>query len=120
MKFLKKYKYIPAFIIYLIISAIILTILNLVFSFTNNTSNIFGLILIALYSIISGINIGKKTEAKAYKEGLKIGFIYIITMYILGSLFFTFKLPLKRIIYYLIILVCTIFGSIIGINKKQK
>lgn len=120
MKLLKKYKYILNFIIYLLISTTILTILNLIFNFSSNTTNVLCLIFTSLYSIISGIKIGKITESKAYKEGLKKGLIYILIMYIIGSLFFTFKLPLKRIIYYLIILTCTILGSIIGINKKKR
>ncbi len=118
MNILKKYDYVYKFIIYIVILTIIETIFNLIFSINNTLNQIITLILITIYIFITNIKKGKRIEKKAYIEGLKIGLIYSLTLYILGIPFLFFRLPLKRIIYFVIIITISITSTIIGINKK--
>lgn len=118
MNNLKKYKYIYKFIIFILILTIIETFINLIFYLNNTLNQLITLTSITIYIFITNIKKGKQIEKKAYLEGLKIGIIYIITLYILGLPFLQFKIPLKRLIYYVIIVIISITSTIIGINKK--
>lgn len=118
MDILKKYNYIYKFIIFILILTLIQTIINLILPLSTNTNKIISFSIIILYSFKSGLNTGKKAESKAYKEGLKKGLINILILYLLSCLTLSFQIPLKKFLYYSIILITTILGSIIGINKK--
>jgi len=119
MKLLKKYDYIWKFIIFIILVSVILTIINLVTPLKQSINSLISLIVVLLYSLFIGIKKGFLVSSKAYKEGFKIGIINIFILYILGALTLNFNLSLKKIIYYLLILITTILGSIIGINRKN-
>ena len=119
MKVLKKFDYIYKFIIFILIFTFLLTIFNLIFNINANILKFIILIGMILYSFIIGIKKGLNTENKAYTVGLKTGAINILILYILGCFMLSFSLPLRKIIYYLIILITTILGCIIGINKKN-
>lgn len=118
MNILKKYDYIYKFILFIIFLTTIETIINLIIPLPTTINKIIILVSLTIYIFITNIKRGKKIEKKAYLEGLKIGLSYIITLYILGIPFTLFKLPLKRLIYYLIIIIISITSTIIGINKK--
>lgn len=118
MNTLKKYNYIYKFIFFILIMNTVLTIINLLFAIPSNINQIITLITLSIYIFIVNIKKGLKLEKKAYIEGLKLGLTYILILYILGIPFSLFKLPLKRIIYYIIIIIISITSTIIGINKK--
>ena len=119
MNIIKKYSYILKLIIFILLVTTILTIINLIYPLNKNTNQIISLIIITIYSLITGIKKGIKCEEKAYIEGLKLGTINVITLYILSLITLDFRITIKRIIYYLIIIGITTLGSIIGINKKN-
>ena len=120
MNILKKYKNITNFLLFIIIITTITSIICLLFPIQEKTLNIIYLIALSIYSFIISYKKGKTSDKKGYKVGLKIGLTNIAILYILSILFLSFKLPLKKIIYYLIILTTSILGSIIGINKKNQ
>ena len=115
---IKKYKdLITIFLIYILYLLLITTlsyykVIN--FSYIPSISLIFG----CLITMALGIRLGKKREKKAYIGGLKLGFI-IITILLGINLIFFRLFTLKTLIYYVIILLSSIMGSIIGINKKK-
>ena len=119
MKLIKKDNYILKLPIFIIILSIILTIINLIFPLSNQINSIISLISILLFCFIIGIKKGLNTKEQAYKEGLKLGLINILVLYILNCLTLNFALPLKKIFYFLIICITIILGCIIGINKKR-
>ena len=120
MSFIKKYEYIYKFVIYILIINTIMTIVNLLFPISNTINQIVTLILISIYIFVINVKKGLKIEKKAYLEGIKLGFIYILTLYLLGIPFGLFKLPLKRIVYFIIIVIISVTSTIIGINKKTQ
>ena len=99
MKLLKKYNHIYKLIIFILILTLIMTLLNLIFTINNNINSIICLISVLLFSLILGIKKGLKTEEKAYIEGLKIGLLNILTLYILNCITLNFALPIKNILY---------------------
>lgn len=95
------------------------TLLNYIKLYNNKTYTIIEFIILLISYLIAGYIIGKKTNKKAWLEGLKLSILFIIIL-------LTFNLTqgiifnIKTIIYYLIIVITTIIGSIIGIQKKTK
>ena len=55
---------------------------------------------------------------KKYIEGLKFGFLFIIFI-LLFNLIFINKFTLKIIIYYILIIITSMVGGTIGINRKN-
>ena len=119
---MKKYKnyLISLGISFLII--ITLALLNTIFSsFNILPSGIFTVLKVIIPIIamfISGIFIGSKTDEKGYLEGLKIGIIYVILIFIF-TLFFS-KIKLINFLNYIIIILSSSIGSMICINKKKE
>lgn len=100
-----------------LISVLLLTILNY-FSIIGSKMVVFLEIIIAFISMfIGGFVVGKRSNQKGWLEGLKFGGIFLIFIVIL-NLILKNDIEIKNIIYYIIILFSTIFGSIIGINKN--
>ena len=100
-----------------LISVLLLTVLNY-FSIIGSKMFVFLEIVIAFISMfIGGFIVGKRSNQKGWLEGLKFGGIFLIFIVIL-NLILKNDIEIKNIIYYIIILFSTIFGSIIGINKN--
>jgi len=100
-----------------LISVLLLTILNY-FSIIGSKMVVFLEIVIAFISMfIGGFIVGKRSNQKGWLEGLKFGGIFLVFIVIL-NLILKNDIEIKNIIYYIIILFSTIFGSIIGINKN--
>lgn len=98
---------------------LLLTFLLSVFNYySNNTYIILKALIPIIGIIISTIILGKKTNNKAYIEGIKFTFIYIIISIILSLILKTFNI--KIIIFNLILLFIGVIGSMIGINLKRK
>ena len=68
---------------------------------------------------LRGIYIGNRTNKKGYLEGLKVGIISIIIFLIISYLAFDKVINIKNIIFYFILLISSVLGSMIGINKKK-
>ena len=111
-------------LIYIIGIILILTFISTFFNyinlFNNSVINIIKIIIPIISMLIGGFIIGKKTGKKGWLEGLKLSLIFIIILTIFNYLAFNHKISLKTIIYYLILIISTIFGSIIGVNKINK
>lgn len=119
MNLTKKIKPIYSLLIFILIYTVVITIISLIFYINKSTNQLLNLISIIMYSLITSIKKGLNIEEKAYKEGLKLGLINITTLYILSFLTGNIKITLKRILYYLIIIIISILGCIIGLNKKD-
>ena len=114
---LKHYlKYFSILLISIIIPIFILTIFNY-FEIINNT-NILKLIITLISILINSFYLGKNSKSKGYIEGLKFGIIFIIFI-TLFNLILVNEFSLKITIYYLLILITSMVGSTIGINKKN-
>lgn len=113
------FKYIKPLILffsYIIIIPFILTILNLLKLETNK----FMIIIIgSVMMFIIGILLGRKTNCKGYLKGLLFSTICIFIL-VIFSLIFKISLNISTLIYYIILIISTTFGSMLGINKKSK
>ena len=98
----------------------------LIIPFIVSFFNLFGLqlnkiVLIIISSIImllSGFFIGTKSSKKGFISGAILGLALILFLIIIG-LFLKTKFEFGTFIYYIILIMSTMLGSIIGINKKK-
>ena len=120
MKTFKKYgKALGFFTIFLFVFAAILTCFNLGNLLYQKSTDTFMMIGMSIVFMVIGFNYGKKAPSKGYLEGLKIGSLLIFFLLIINLLFFQTGFALSRIIYYIVLILASILGSMVGINKKQ-
>ncbi len=112
--FLKSYAYLFGSILIL---TLLLSIINYFIVLPTNTIKIIIPIVSILYS---SIILGKNSNSKAYLEGIKFSLIYILFIFLISILFFKTKIKIDILLYYLILVLTSMFGSMIGINTKKK
>ena len=109
-------------ILFTFIITICLTFLITILSYFNilsdNTTKIFKLLSIISGVFVGGFIIGKNGNNKGYIEGAKLGIIIILLLALLSLILH--KINITSILYYIIIVISTIFGSMIGALKKVK
>lgn len=100
------------------VGTFILTILNYFNIVTTNFTNITKLIILIFSIFIGSFILGKKSLKKGYFEGIKYGTLFTILLIIINLLFIK-DFKLTSIVYFLIIIISSTFGSMLGINKKR-
>lgn len=113
------FKYIKSLIIFLssiVTIPVFLTIFNL---FKLKTNRIMIIIIGAILMFIIGLILGRKSESKGYLNGLLLSVISLLIL-VLVSLIFRFPLNINTLIYYIILVLTTVVGAMLGINKKSK
>lgn len=110
-------------ILYIVVSLLILTFILTLFSYFNiigdKTVSIFKIIIPIISLFIGGFFIGKKSLRKGWLEGLKLSLIFLVFLVIFEYLALNQSFDIKNILYYLILSISSIFGSMIGISKKK-
>ncbi len=105
---------------YLLGSIIILTlILSIINYFIILPTNIIKTIIPIISIFISSILLGKKSTKKAYLEGIKFSILYIVFIF-LFTILIKYKIKINIILYYFILILTSMFGSMIVINLKKK
>ncbi len=103
----------------LLLLLFLVTIFNYFDLFNHKVTNILIIMIPILSLILGGFYIGKKAIKRGYLEGLKLGIIFILIIVII-NLILQENFNLKDIIFYLILLSSSIFGSMVGINSQKK
>jgi len=103
----------------LMISTIFITILNYFNIFGSKLVTTFKIIIILISMFVGGFIIGKNSQQKGWLEGLKLGIIVIILLFLVNLVILKQDWNGKNLIYYLILISSCIFGSMIGISKKN-
>ena len=103
---------------------IILTLINTVLYYFNitstNVNSIFKVLIFVITFMLTGIYISRRSNKKNYIEGFKIAGINILLFLIL-ALLIKYKFNLKLVLYYLLLTLTVVFGSITGkLFKKKK
>ena len=112
-------KYLGFYFIFLLLLVFITSLLNLIG--VNSTITNF---LIFIFNIIAffifGFKNGRLAKSKGYLAGLKVGGLFLSILIIISL--FTSKniFSLTTIIYYVILLLASIMGGSLGINKKSE
>lgn len=119
MAYLKK---LGKFLLITFISIIIFgLILNTFYYFdiiNNNVYNIMKLVIVLGALFINAFFLGKNSSKYGLVEGLKLGGIFLIIMFII-KLLMNSSFDIRTIIYSFIILLTTSVGAVIGINRNE-
>lgn len=103
-------------------SILILTFIIIFFNYFNilpdSIISIINIIIIFISSLIGGFFLGTKSNKGGYKNGIILGLIYSIFLIIINLIFFDFKI--KYLLFYSIIIISTMLGSMVGIQKNRK
>lgn len=75
------------------------------------------LFIIVTSIFVNSFILGKKAEKKGYLEGCKFGGIVVLLMFL--PTIFSASFKARVIIYYIIIMISAILGSMIGISRKK-
>ncbi len=102
-----------------LIFTFIITFLNYINIIGDNVISIFKILIPVISLFIGGFMIGKRSKNKGWLEGLKLGFIFSILIVIFNFLAFNNSFKIKYLLFYLIIIISSILGSMIGINRKK-
>ena len=108
-------------ILYFLGSIIIINIFITIFNYFNILNDsiirILKFLMVILSISITSYILGKKSSKKGFLEGLKLGSITSVVFLTLALITKTFKY--QSFIYYTIIILISILGSTLGINKKN-
>ena len=120
MFFLKKLG--KSFLISLLILlglTLIITIFNYIGLLGMSIVNAFSYITPFIALFVGGVLMGKESVNKGWLEGIKYGIICTIIFMIFNYLAFDSLFNLSHIILYIITLIASILGGMIGINLKK-
>lgn len=101
----------------ILVSIFIVTVFGYFNIFESSTINLLKTLISFISIFISSFIIGTKSVKNGYVEGLKIGGIVVILFLIISLTFGIFSW--KSLIYYLIILIVSSLGGMVGINFKK-
>lgn len=118
MKYLKN---LGISLLYIIVPILILTFISTLFHylglFNNSIMKISKIIIPVVSMLAGGFVIGKKQGKNGWLEGLKLALIFLVVLTLFNILGLDNTISIKMIIYYLILIIATILGSIVGVNK---
>lgn len=100
----------------IIVFTLIISIFNYFDLINDTVFNIIKLIIPIISAMVGGFLIGKQAERNGYQSGIKFGLVMAGF-----SLFISLicnKLSFNILIFLTIIVISSMFGSMIGINKK--
>ena len=113
--------YLKTYLLFLIVLIIYLIVFSLIMYFeliSYKTLNIINYIFVILLFFITGFRISNLERNKGYLNGFFISSILIILFTIISLILG--KLNLSSLIYYISVILSSIFGGIIGVNKKTQ
>ena len=119
MDFIKYLKALLFTIIPILVLNIIITILYYFNLLGTTPISYIKLILVLISILIGGFYVGTKSTKKGWLEGIKIGLATIILLFLISYLGFGYDINIKTIIYYFLIIISSMLGSMIGINKRK-
>lgn len=109
-------------LLFVLVISTLLTFIITIFSyfniFSDNLTKVLKLMTPIIGVFTGGIVIGRRTNKKGFVEGIKLALIIDIILIIISLI--SGSLNVESILFYLILLISTIFGSMIGIQKKVK
>lgn len=110
--------------LFTLFSMLILTFIMTTLNFCNiigtKTVNLFEMIIPIFSLFLGGFIIGRHSKKRGWLEGLKYGCILLVIMALFNYLGLHNAFTFKYLFYYSILLVSSIFGSMLGISFQKK
>lgn len=96
-----------------------ITVLNYFNIMNESITTVFKMIIPILSLFVSGIVMGKNSTKKGWLEGLKLGVLICILLFLFNILGLRNNFKINNILFYIILTFSSIIGSMIGISKKN-
>lgn len=106
------------FLLVVAVFAIILTIFNYYDIVTSKLFKIIKVLIPSLALFIGGYKVGNSANKKGYIEGIKLSLIIIVILFMFSYLGFNVTFNVSLILYYIILIISSMLGAMVGINKK--
>ncbi len=106
------------FLLVVVIFAIVLTIFNYYDIVTNKLFKVIKVLIPSFALFIGGYKVGNSANKKGYIEGIKLSLIVIVLLFMFSYLGFNASFNISLILYYIILIISSMLGAMIGINKK--
>ena len=106
------------FLLVVAVFAIILTIFNYYDIVTSKLFKIIKVLIPSLALFIGGYKVGNSANKKGYIEGIKLSLIIIVMLFMFSYLGFNVTFNVSLILYYIILIISSTLGAMVGINKK--
>lgn len=99
---------------------LIVTLLHYINWIGSKTLSVLEIIIPLLSLFIGGFIIGKNSKQKGWLEGLKLGGLFLAFLILFQYLGLRIHFSVKTILFYALLSVSCVFGSMLGINKRAK
>lgn len=117
-KIINYLKFVSMFIILELMITFIISLLNLIGLNSGITTIILLISNILLFFMLNFFN-ARITLKKGFLEGIILGVIFILIMFLIKIILFNNSFKISTFIYYLILFITSIIGGMIGVNKKS-
>ena len=114
------FKYLKGLLFFLVPFLVLTLLITILYYFdilNNQIIKYFKIVIVILSCLLGGFIIGRSSNSKGYLNGIKLSSIIIVIFLILNLILGGFKW--YHLVYYLIILVTTTIGSMLGISLKK-
>ncbi len=112
-------KFVSIFLIIELMLTFITSLLNLIGINSGITAIILLIGNLILFFTLTYIN-AFKLRKKGLIEGLLLGLIFIVLMFIIKIILFDNDFNISTIIYYAILIITSMLGGMLGVNKKSE
>lgn len=102
----------------LFVFSFIITILSYFNILNDKVTSVFKMLIPIISVLISGIFMGINSTKKGWLEGLKLGILICILLFLFNLLGLN-NFKINQLLFYGILIFTSIVGSIIGISKKN-
>lgn len=113
------FKYLGYYTIFLILLLFVCSLLNLIGVNSSITNLLIFIFNISLFFIF-GIKSGKRANNKGYLAGLKIGGLFLLLLIIINLFTNRVIFSISTLIYYIVLILASVLGGMLGINKKEQ
>lgn len=113
------FKYLGYYTIFLILLLFVCSLLNLIGVNSSITNLLIFIYNISLFFIF-GIKSGKRANNKGYLAGLKIGGLFLLLLIIINLFTNRVIFSISTLIYYIVLILASVLGGMLGINKKEQ
>lgn len=98
---------------------LIVTLFHYLSWINSKTLSILEIMIPLIAMILGGFTIGKRSQQKGWLEGLKLALIFLIVLVLFQYLGLKVTFSFKMILFYLMLIVSCMLGSMIGINRRK-
>ena len=119
-------KYLKIFsrsLLYISVSILLFTMIITILSYFNivndSITTVFKMIIPIISVLSSGIVMGLNSSKKGWLEGLKLGFLICILLFLFSLLGLNNTFKISQLLFYGILIFTSIVGSMIGISRNH-